>query len=243
MSESIYNLIPPEVYVPPKPARYKSTHEGKVDAKKLSYSTFVVPKKSKGTFGPEGGRVALSTTHDFTKKHEREPKLPPPQKFTYGDEEARRPALPKGKPVMGLVTSKNFITANAVENILAVPKKPMDKNVDYLNKPDYGKVPEYLDRVKSEIQEEYQYIKTMQDARLAEENDNGVRALSEDERLELLDKLKQKWEKTNKEYQVLSFTLDTAPKKARKERYEAELSQIEKDIEVMSRKNVFVAEY
>jgi hypothetical protein len=52
--ESIYNLIPPEVYVPPKPARYKSTHEGKVDAKKLSYSTFVVPKKSKGTFGPEG---------------------------------------------------------------------------------------------------------------------------------------------------------------------------------------------
>ena len=144
---------------------------------------------------------------------------------------------------MGLVTSKNFITANAVENILAVPKKPIDKNVDYINKPDYGKVPQYLDRVKSEIQEEYQYIKTMQDARLAEENDNGVRALSEDERLELLDKLKQKWEKTNKEYQVLSFTLDTAPKKARKERYEAELSQIEKDIEVMSRKNVFVAEY
>lgn len=38
------------------------------------------------------------------------------------------------------VTSKNFIVANAVENILAAPKKMSNNDMDFLNKEDFGKV-------------------------------------------------------------------------------------------------------
>ena len=45
------------------------------------------------------------------------------------------------KPIMGLVSDKNFIVSNAVENILAAPKLPANSNKDYLKKKNYGKVP------------------------------------------------------------------------------------------------------
>ena len=49
--------------------------------------------------------------------------------FKYPDE--RRPAVPKQneKPMMGLKTTKNFVTQNAVENIMSVPKKPQKNMV------------------------------------------------------------------------------------------------------------------
>jgi hypothetical protein len=45
---------------------------------------------------------------------------------------------------MNLVSDKNFIVSNAVENILAAPKIPTNKNADFLKKKNYGKVPKYL---------------------------------------------------------------------------------------------------
>ena len=56
---------------------------------------------------------------------------------------AKKPAIPKKeeKPIMGLVSDKNFIVANAVENILAAPRLPENKNKDYLKKKNFGKVP------------------------------------------------------------------------------------------------------
>jgi len=45
---------------------------------------------------------------------------------------------------MGLVSDKNFIVSNAVENILAAPKLPQNSDKDYLKKKNYGKVPNYL---------------------------------------------------------------------------------------------------
>lgn len=46
--------------------------------------------------------------------------------------EKRKPAVPKQdeKPIMGLRTTKNFITQNAVENIMSVPRKPEKNYVD-----------------------------------------------------------------------------------------------------------------
>lgn len=54
---------------------------------------------------------------------------------------------PKDKPIMNLVTSKNFIVANAVEAILAAPKKVPNNDMDFLNKEDFGKVPPYLTKI------------------------------------------------------------------------------------------------
>ncbi len=65
-------------------------------------------------------------------------------------------AVPKStdKPIMGLVSDKNFIVSNAVENILAAPKLPENKEKDYLKKKNYGKVPKYLQNIKKEIEDE-----------------------------------------------------------------------------------------
>jgi len=59
------------------------------------------------------------------------------------------------KPIMGLVSDKNFIVSNAVENILAAPKLPTNSEKDYLKKKNYGKVPKFLQNIKQEIEDEY----------------------------------------------------------------------------------------
>mmetsp|Transcript_30689 Transcript_30689/g.67226 ORF Transcript_30689/g.67226 Transcript_30689/m.67226 type:complete len:87 (+) Transcript_30689:1086-1346(+) len=74
---------------------------------------------------------------------------------------------------------------------------------------------------------------------------SGMRQLEEGERLELIDQLKAKWDDVNATYQrssVLSLaSLDTIGKVKRKEMYEAQLAQIERDIEKLSKKVVYVA--
>ena len=51
--------------------------------------------------------------------------------FKYSTEN-RKPAVPRRDemPVHGIRTTKNFITQNAVENIMSVPKQPQKKYVD-----------------------------------------------------------------------------------------------------------------
>jgi hypothetical protein len=157
------------------------------------------------------------------------------------DSSHQKPSVPRRdeKPVMGLVSQKNFITANAVDNILAVPKKPISKEVNYLKKQDYGKVPGYMSRVKDQIQSEYRMIEEMQSTNRPVQEES-VEMISESERDRLLAGLKANWEAVNKEYQTLSFTLDTPAKKKRKEDYEAQLEQIENDIKKLSKRFVFL---
>ena len=54
------------------------------------------------------------------------------QPFKYPDSDHKKPPVPRvdEMPVMGMRTNKNFITQNAVENIMAVPKKPERAMVD-----------------------------------------------------------------------------------------------------------------
>lgn len=144
-------------------------------------------------------------------------------------------------PVMNLVTNKNFIVANAVETILAQPRKIKDNTKDYLSKEDYGKVPKYLTHIKKDIQAEYDYIGQLQEQAHAE-NQPPVQALDEEDRLNLLEGLKSNWEKVNTNYQAATHltVLDCLGKVRRKEKYEAELAHIEKDIERLNNKNIHV---
>jgi hypothetical protein len=52
--------------------------------------------------------------------------------FKYPDEATRRPAVPRHneQPQMGAKSSQNFITTNAVTNIMSVPRQPPSKFVD-----------------------------------------------------------------------------------------------------------------
>lgn len=175
--ESIFNLIPKERYEPPKPKRYKSTHPHHVPP---TASTFALKTTSKpnlanlaGDYKPEGGshsqRGASLTfgkpkgafkpeTTGFRKKGTGNMVLSDPATLTkFQRTQEKKPDVPKKdeKPIMGLVSDKNYIVANAVENILAAPKLPVNKDKDYLKKSTFGKVPKYIQKIKREIEDEY----------------------------------------------------------------------------------------
>lgn len=244
--ESIYNLIPRNIEKPPQPPRYHSKFKPVVkDELKQNRS----PNK---TMGP--AKVAVPTPGEFLKKRSKEPQLPDKREFIYSDQVVRRPPVPRHdeKPLLGIRTNKNFINTNAVENIMSVTKKPLPKYVDtrngdnslldpsglvpkYTKKNDYGEVPDYLKKRNAEVrraQEEY-------DAYIQERMKQGaMKQLTFDEREEIINGLKKNWEELHHQYQGLSVVTDTAPKKNRKERMEAEMKQLERDIELIEKHRV-----
>lgn len=145
------------------------------------------------------------------------------------------------KPVMNLVTSKNFIVANAVETILAAPKKVTSGAKDYLAKEDYGKVPKYLTAVKKDIDAEYHYIRQINEQEM-EAQRPPIEQLDEQERVAMVNCLKAKWEKINTEFQGGTHItkMDTMGKINRKQTHDAQLSSIEKDIEKLSKGNIMI---
>jgi len=100
-------------------------------------------KANGGSFGlPKGAAKPDST--QFRLKHTGTMVLPESSKYSRPG--PKKVDVPKKdeKPIMGLVSDKNFIVSNAVENILAAPNLPGNKNRDFLKKKNYGKVPRYL---------------------------------------------------------------------------------------------------
>jgi len=154
-----------------------------------------------------------------------------------------KPKIPKveEKPIMNLVTSKNFIVANAVEAILAAPSKKVSTAKDYIHKEDYGRVPRYLESIKKDIEAEHEYIRQIQSL----DEEPARRLMTDEEKESLIYGLKAKWEQVNSEYQAITHMtkLDTVGKIKRKEGYEAELSQIEKDLERLNRKTIYIDRY
>mmetsp|Transcript_27518 Transcript_27518/g.46059 ORF Transcript_27518/g.46059 Transcript_27518/m.46059 type:complete len:247 (+) Transcript_27518:107-847(+) len=236
--ESVYNLLPPQQMVPHKPPVHQSKYDGTVDPGKF---TMGVPIRPMGTFGPAHGQ-RKPDPRSFTKKHQGEPILPDPRAPSIPKTKLKASLPPKNQPpVMGLVSAKNFITANAVENILAQPKKGPETPAMAMTQSGFGKVPRYLKTVKTKIAHERAIVEEFHQ-RMEQEHQSNVRQLEEGERQQLISALKSKWQVVNEGYQKLSFTLDTPAKKTRKEKYEGELVQIEKDIETLSRRVVLVAE-
>eukprot|EP00746_Dinoflagellata_sp_MGD_P125460 gnl/MRDRNA2_/MRDRNA2_60219_c0_seq2.p1 gnl/MRDRNA2_/MRDRNA2_60219_c0~~gnl/MRDRNA2_/MRDRNA2_60219_c0_seq2.p1 ORF type:complete len:279 (-),score=78.50 gnl/MRDRNA2_/MRDRNA2_60219_c0_seq2:224-1060(-) len=266
--ESIYKIIPPKEVKPEKPPMYKSTHKGTIPP---TASTFghaqtshpmmtnlsgeaqqkVVTEKSHRTLGKAPGSHQPDP-QGWLKKNERSSSVPPLSQVKREQPHVlqpsvlktkNKPAIPKkdDTPIMNLVTSKNFVVANAVETILAAPKKTAQGAKDYLHKEDYGKVPKYLDHIKQDIDAEYEYIAQLQEQEQQQRN-SQTRLLSDEEKQGLIMGLKAKWEAINTDYQAITHltTLDTMGKVRRKEKYEAQLAQTEKDIEKLNRKNIYV---
>jgi len=273
--ESIYALIPQPVPVPAKDAIYRSKHDGKKPPTFSTFGLAGTSKPGyqnvSGTGIIEGGGEGH---HGFKKPFAsmgKEGNARRPNEilvsgsgggggaadaaaslqmgFKYSDK--LRPPVPTAEECMiaskalsNGAETKNFITSNAVENILAVPKRDPEA-IDWLKKPYFGQTPPYLEKIKQEINDEYEYIKSMQ-----QQDDSGIpagmRQMDDEERTQLVSSLKAKWDSVNKQYQqssVLSLaSLDTIGKVKRKEMYEAQLAQIEKDIEKLSKKVVYVAD-
>jgi len=267
--ESIYNIIPPKEVEQEKVKMYRSRHSPRLPptattlgGAQTTHPTCMnvagdaldklVPLKSARTMGQQPGS-ARNNPQDYMKKNAktttvqslREVKRNQPSLLQPSELKPKlKPDVPQKSdlPVMNLVTSKNFVVANAVETILAAPKKVSQGPKEYLNKEDYGKVPKYLKHIKQDIEAEYEYIRQLQQQE-EEQRGSQVRQMPEDERVELITGLKAKWEQVNTEYQGITHltVLDTAGKIRRKEKYEVELQQIEKDIEKLNRRNIMVS--
>ena len=149
-----------------------------------------------------------------------------------------KPPLPQPDevPLMGVRTDKDYVVSNAVEVILSPPTQYRDLKVNYLNKHDYGKIPKYLDKIRKELEEEEHRKQKQQ-----EENEQSLRSkrrlLGLNERRELVSALKERWNQINREYQQSTHltVLDTLSKVKRKESFEKDLEQIEKDIALIDR--------
>lgn len=166
--ESIYALIPPKQVVPPKEPMYKSK--------------FVPQRAPTKAFGAMGREVGKPDPSKFMKAGEKtKGQIPQPQAYTRrtANEASRKVSVPArdDRPIYGLKTSKNYVTANAVENILQAPRRLPATDVSYTSKEDYGKTPEYLKRIKQERQEEDDFIKHIQQVRAEQ---SGVKLLPEE---------------------------------------------------------------
>lgn len=145
--------------------------------------------------------------------------------------EVRKPPVPSHLcPAGGTErVQHDLIYANAMAAITAAPPPPPPGGIDYLHKPDYGRVPAYLASVKEEIRREDALLarflqrrqhQLQQRGRVGggsgvneeegeeegegadEEKPRGVLApLAEGERQELVDALKAKWDALNAVYQ------------------------------------------
>ena len=98
----------------------------------------------------------------------------------------RKPAVPSKSEttITGLTTTKNFVVANAVQNILMEPGGKKAPEPNWLEKETFGKVPDYLHEVKAQVEREYQMVRTAQEQEDTRRNGN-MRLLSEPERLEV----------------------------------------------------------
>ena len=177
-------------------------------------------------------------------------------------------------PVVGLRSDKNFISANAVEAILqgdfheingnkctmhysdnpvntysyyVVPKSTVSKELNYLKKEDYGKVPEYLTKVREEIQRENEMIDRYVKVQMGEADKEPEKfdEMSDFERQDLILSLKDKWDAVNARYQKITHLvqLDNNCQIRRKEQLEAELKTLETDIKYLSQPGALLVKH
>ncbi|XP_003229444.2 enkurin [Anolis carolinensis] len=250
MEENIYNLLPvPEEKRPAvkaKPRRYVSIFKPSIkreieERKTDPCRTMGIPK------------LQVPTPKDFLRKHSKTPMLPKRQRAS-GSKRPVEAQVPKctEPPVMGIQSSKNFISANVAEAIMAVAKKPLRACVDvrkgdkfliensglvikYRNKKDFGAIPWYIKKWKKEAQvaqeESEAYVKETL-------RKHGLTKLSKEERQSVLEGLKTNWEEVHKQFQALSVVIDSISKKLRKEKLELQMKQLEEDIKVLEKHKV-----
>lgn len=234
--ESIYSLLPQQQEVPVRPPRHTSNFSGRVDPKNFAFGQNKAQLHA--TFGLPNGCNAQHPTQ-YVRKHEKEPVLPDPAPPTTMKQKIRPPVPTRDeKPVMGLQSNKNFITHNAVEVILAKPKKVPQEDFMWTSRPGYGSVPMYLRRNKTIVAQEREQFETFMRMRHEPEPGARVSQLNPAERAELLAHLKRKWARLNDGYQRQPMSTDSDQKKHRKEELERALAEVEKDIKTLERGDV-----
>ena len=264
--ESVYCLIEEQQSAASKSKMYRSKHSHQVPPSYSTFGTqgtsqvygnvaagtkdqmSVHPaKKGAGSFGKSV--VASVDPHNFLKKtnmgstgkgESQHQQHYSPATFKRGPEGEKKPAVPKReeKPVMGLSTDKNFVVANAVENILAVPKKQAAQETRAVDKNTYGRVPTYIQKTKAELQKQYALVDKF--GASGKQVEDKFTQLSAGEVSELRAGLQKRWDILNKEFQTMGFNLETRTQKKRQETVEGELRALEAALAKVNKPNIFI---
>jgi len=154
----------------------------------------------------------------------------------------QKPPVPScdEKPIMGLRSSKNYIVSNATQAIIQDPKGLKKEEEFFIEKETYGKVPEYLTKIKRKVEREKQVVENCvkeQSEKFKEDEEQEITIFDEGERQNLINSLKKKWDEVNATYQKICHrvNIDSLGDIKRKEAQEAELQQLEDDIQRLSR--------
>jgi len=110
-------------------------------------------------------------------------------------------------------------------------------NNDEVFHAEHGHVPAYLVRMNREREDARRLEEETRAKIKLEEASRG--RMSEDEKQSLIMGLRREYDAINASYQKLPFVVDTPSRRARKEAHEVKLERIERDIEILSAKNVF----
>jgi len=133
-------------------------------------------------------------------------------------------------------SKKNYIMDNKNKIQEIQPKQAKSKDEPSTHK-NFGKVPEYLQKYKSEIEEKKEQVKKQ-----AEESKypKGTRLLSEEERVQTLTSLQETRRDLCNMLEKMPITMKTMTIQKKKEELETKLSEIENAIKTFSRKQVFI---
>ena len=154
-----------------------------------------------------------------------------------------KPKVPtlKDKPIILPKNDKNFIISNAVDAILSQPK--INKNIqkNFLKKKNYGIVPNYIKKIKQQIEEEKNTLIEMKKKKDEEEAKKKYK-LKEEEVKILREGLLKKLEDLRNTYGIISHrkVVDTFFKIKHKESLEKEMDIVEKDLKLLNHKNIIV---
>jgi len=138
--------------------------------------------------------------------------------------------------VKGMKEKKNYIMENK-NKVNEIQPKQQAKAQEPSTHKNFGKVPEYLQKYKTESEE-----KKEQEKRLAEEKKypKGTRLISEEERIQTLTQLQETRKELVNMLEKFPITMKTMSIQKKKEELEKKLGDIEEAIKTFMRKQVFI---
>ena len=136
---------------------------------------------------------------------------------------------------------KNYIRENRqliIENKIPLKHKQNEEDIIQNNKhKDYGKVPDYIKRYELERELKKEELKRQEEA---SKYPKGTKLLSEEERISTLNGLIENKKEITNQLEKMPITTRTNSIRIRKEELLNKLEEIEKAIEMFSKKQVFV---
>lgn len=260
--EFVQGLIPREpsktVTVPLYHSKYKkSTVEyyktNKQPAKTMGKMSSGSPKPLKKGTGALAFRLDPQNVVKKTKNNQA-------QKKKIAEKINKKPPVPSAKSNFNrqIIPIVNKIKENALNNIKSKAKKPLkEMRVDhnnghntilkssglvpfYVNKGNYGEVPNYLTKRNNARKRQQRQFDDYVEKQVEEQ---ALKKLDEESKANILATFKERWENLNHEYQGLSVVTDTIPKKNRKENLENELLSCEKEIKFLESNDEIFIDY